>query len=691
VNVPALHELSLLVGLGSFLALGGFLAFRWWRQGLDPAALPAVAATAVWLGGALGFPGSLVATALELITYGAWLWLLVRVLGIRAGVLREGGYRGQVALTIAAVAAAAALLSAFIVFGTTAHLIQSLVYLGIMGKATLCLVGLVLVEQVVRNTRRGYQWNLKFLSLALATLFGYGFVLYGEALLFNRVNAALSAPQGLVFAMVAPMIAVAVRRNTDSALRVSVSQELVFRVGVLVAAGLYLMVLAAAGTYVQAVGGNWGEALGVVLMVLGAVTLVIALASSRVRGHLRRWVQRHVYRNRFDYRDEWNRVTRELTQRGGADALGERAIHALAHVTQSTEGAFWRISPAGTLLPVARVKAEWHEPLSAATARRLEARFAADDAVVDLSEDRDVPSEVLALNKARFVMPLMLDEELFGIIVLAEARAPTRLGAEEQRLLQLIAREVAGFLALRQADDELAASRSLRIMDKLSAFVVHDLKNVTGQLDLLLANAEKHRDNPAFIDDLLATAESASQRLTALLGKLRDPAAVAAPECLELSSLVAGTVERHTDRKPYPTLVSTSDAVWVRASAEPLTAAVNHLLDNAREAAGADGRVAVGISHDGGWAAVTVEDNGCGMSADFVARELFAPFATTKGRSGIGIGAYQARELVRELGGEITVASKPGHGSHFTLHIPAVPAGEQMEETPHGSSATAHH
>ena len=68
---------------------------------------------------------------------------------------------------------------------------------------------------------------------------------------------------------------------------------------------------------------------------------------------------------------------------------------------------------------------------------------------------------------------------------------------------------------------------------------------------------------------------------------------------------------------------------------------------------------------------LTVVDNGAGMDEDFLRHRLFRPFDSTKGAKGMGIGAYQAREYARDLGGDVEVWSAPGQGTRFCIRLPA--------------------
>jgi signal transduction histidine kinase len=118
-------------------------------------------------------------------------------------------------------------------------------------------------------------------------------------------------------------------------------------------------------------------------------------------------------------------------------------------------------------------------------------------------------------------------------------------------------------------------------------------------------------------------------------------------------------------------------SVTVAADPSKLRSAVGHLIQNAIDAANLQTarascppRVAVQMIERPPWAEVTVEDSGPGMEAQFIDKQLFQPFISTKGVTGMGVGAYQARSYVRSLGGDVSVDSRPGHGSRFTIRLP---------------------
>ncbi len=104
----------------------------------------------------------------------------------------------------------------------------------------------------------------------------------------------------------------------------------------------------------------------------------------------------------------------------------------------------------------------------------------------------------------------------------------------------------------------------------------------------------------------------------------------------------------------------------VLMDAEQLRSVLSHLIDNAVEASGAEGRVRVSLGEDGGRVTIDITDEGPGMDVSFVRNELFRPFRSTKD-TGLGIGAFQTRELIRAAGGQLDVITKPGAGTTMRI------------------------
>jgi putative PEP-CTERM system histidine kinase len=197
-------------------------------------------------------------------------------------------------------------------------------------------------------------------------------------------------------------------------------------------------------------------------------------------------------------------------------------------------------------------------------------------------------------------------------------------------------------------------------------------------------NADKHHDNPEFMRDAIKTVDHAVGKMNAVMSQLRNSSSVAAAEKFDLRGALSEAVEARKRQAPAPICDKVGSAVVVLANRQRLVSALEHVIHNAQDAAGKQGWVKVRLrAGRDGWARVEIEDNGCGMSEEFIAARLFKPFETTKGLTGMGIGAYESREFARALGGDLIVRSQPGKGSVFVFKIP--PAAREAG----GSSSTS--
>jgi putative PEP-CTERM system histidine kinase len=240
---------------------------------------------------------------------------------------------------------------------------------------------------------------------------------------------------------------------------------------------------------------------------------------------------------------------------------------------------------------------------------------------------------------------------------------------EVSDLLKVAARQAAAHLAQMRASNQLIVARQFESFNRTTTFVIHDLKNLIAQLSLLLANAEKHKHKPEFQADMLDTVANAVTRMNKVLAQLRRSSDATQAQSVALSDILNEAVASKQAFKLRPTLELPPASLRVRAERDRLTRAIGHLLQNALEATPPTGQVTLRGFEEAGRAIIEIVDTGCGMDDEFVRTRLFQPFDSTKG-AGMGIGAYECRETLRALGGNIEVDSTPGLGTHFRLSLP---------------------
>ncbi|MEL7450580.1 MAG: XrtA/PEP-CTERM system histidine kinase PrsK, partial [Pseudomonadota bacterium] len=245
---------------------------------------------------------------------------------------------------------------------------------------------------------------------------------------------------------------------------------------------------------------------------------------------------------------------------------------------------------------------------------------------------------------------------------------------EDRDLLKAAGRQITGYLALDEAAQELSEGRQFQAFNQLTAFIMHDLKNILAQQSLVVKNAARHKDNPAFIEDAIATVDNSVQRMSRLLEQLQAGAQKGAPRRVPLEALARDVIEQCRQRGPAPVLEVANDAgeLAVRVGRERFAMVLGHVVRNAQDAATRDGTVTLRLGRAGAFGVLEVIDNGTGMSEEFVRDRLFRPFYSTKGSKGMGIGAHQTRQFVREAGGDVEVDSAEGEGTVFRIRLPLV-------------------
>jgi putative PEP-CTERM system histidine kinase len=534
--------------------------------------------------------------------------------------------------------------------------------------------GLVLTEQVFRRALYQARWAVKPLCLGLGAGFMFDVYLFADALLFGRIDAGVWAARGLVQALVIPFIAIATVRNRQWSIDIALSRGVVFHSTAFLGCGLYLLAVAAAGYYVRYFGGSWGKTLQVGFIFAALLVLAGLFSSGTLRSRLRVFINKNFFSYRYDYRHEWLRFTRLLSSRDPGVSSAQRSIQALANLVESPGGAIWLQSEGNGYAQAAR----WNMPALDACepGHGAFAAFLAQTGwVIDLQSPQPtgapgLPSWLRQLPAAWLVVPVIAEDELTGFAVLATPRAKIELNWEVRDLLKTAARQVGSFLAQVQASEALLEARKFESFNKMTAFVVHDLKNLVAQLSLMLKNAERHRSNPRFQDDMFATVRHVEERMNKLLAQLATGSRGEENlRPIQLAKLVERVVAAKKAAGADIAVHAADAAVATVGYEQRFERVLGHLVQNAIDATRQSGAVRVSVGAEGRSAVIEVADSGCGMSEAFVRERLFRPFQTTKG-NGMGIGAFEAAQYTKDMGGRIEVDSRPGAGTRFRLTFP---------------------
>ncbi|MDH5392203.1 MAG: PEP-CTERM system histidine kinase PrsK [Gammaproteobacteria bacterium] len=619
--------------------------------------------------------------SLEIIKYAAWIAVLLSVLYTAS---HQKLIRNKIllSLTITAFTINAVLLSVTMtrplltinqfsfIYGAKFYLICLTV---------LSILGLALVEQVMRNTHKDHLWNIKFLCLAIGGMFAYDFFMFSDALLLNHIEESLLTARGFIQIFLVPLLFITISRNPVWRLKLAISRRVVFHTGTLAISGVYLILMATAGYYIKATGGEWGNLLQTIFFIAAILAFFILIMSRQMRAKLVVYISRHFFRYHYDYRHEWVSMTKALFIQNQDENLAHRALTQISLLVNSSGGGIWIRNEDNIYVYTDDLNANWDYLQPNIDEQDFIIYMKDKNWIIDIDEykedqknypDLTLPNTILSLPNAWLIIPLNIQTTLVGFIVLQHSHASFELNWEDYDILKISGHQAASALAQMLDSEALAKSRQFDAYNQMSAFVIHDIKTVVSQLSLMVNNAEQHRTNPAFIDDMIKTTEHSVYKMQGLLKQLKRETQLAEQSKINLSQLLADVVYQHHNNKPVPQLTGHQSDIHILASYDHIHSAITHIIKNAQEATSDDGYIKISLSTIEHTAIIKISDNGIGMDTEFIKNNLFKPFSSTKGLSGMGIGVYQCRQYIRAANGDISVDSKLNKGTAFTITLP---------------------
>ncbi|MGX7952460.1 XrtA/PEP-CTERM system histidine kinase PrsK [Tsuneonella sp. HG249] len=640
------------------------------------AAVGALAVTSAWcVTNAAWGPGTLLADLIETARNLAWILVLYRLFANDGRDQSLSPIRPLVVALafVECLQPAVAVLDAR--FGGAAQVHTAAFAVASLLRAMVAVGALVLLHNLYAGASASARLVLRWPAAALAGMWAWHLNLYTLAWFTGELPEGLVALRGLIAAGMALLFAVGANARAAD-LRLVPSRAVAFQSLSLLVIGGYLLAMFLFAQSISMIGGELGRLTQVAFVFAAATVAILWLPSKKVRGWLRVNVFKHLFQHRYDYRAEWLRFTGTIGRAGPeAPALPERAAQALADITDSP-GAVLLLPTEGEMALAGR----WQWPSLMVPSDTCPGNFAAwlerTGAVVELDQLRDgdsdfasdavVPDWLLVDRTAWAVVPLIHYGRLTGVAVLSRPPLARRLDWEDFDLLKVVGCQLASYLAEQSGHEALLEAARFDEFNRRIAFVMHDIKNLASQLSLLARNAERHADNPAFRKDMLVTLTKSAEKLNALLARLgRYGAGVsAARRDVDLAEVARRIAARYDG--VHAVTLTRSESCRVLAEVDGLEQALVHLVQNAIDASAPTAPVLLDVSSDGLHGRVEVVDSGTGMSQQFVREGLFKPFVSSK-EGGFGIGAFEARELIRAMGGRLDVDSREGLGTRFTV------------------------
>jgi putative PEP-CTERM system histidine kinase len=547
--------------------------------------------------------------------------------------------------------------------------------------AVLLVVCLVNFETTLTNASPGALWQVKFDILGLGAIVAVLLFYYSQGLVYRTINMYLLPVRSLVL-FAAGGVLIYGRFRHGGRVRITISRQMAFKSVVLFVVGIYLVMVGLLGEGLKYFGATIQRTAAITFCFLVGIGLVSIFLSEQMRRGIKVYLHKHFYQNKYDYRTQWLQFTERLAvYEDGAEL--QREILAVFAETFGTKGALLFLTEGGQG-DFVNTAAYEVEPVTAtiAGANRL-VRYMVERHWVFASRD-DNP-EILAENReflvesrASFIIPLFGKKELAGFIVLGQPINQNESYIyEDFDLMKTIARQASFAILNQRLSLQLSQAREMEAIGKVSAFVIHDLKNHVAALSLMLENAGLHIRNPEFQQDMLRSLGNTVKKIQGLIGRLKN---LGEKELFNLQPVeLSDFVQKTVAQLGVTNIHVQGEKATALADADELQKVLLNLVLNGVEASSPLAPIIVTTGQRESRPFVRVRDQGAGMATEFIRDMLFKPFMTTK-RKGLGIGLYQCRQIIEAHGGRIEVESCVGIGSTFTILLPTPTEGTSGSE-----------
>ncbi|HZT21654.1 MAG TPA: XrtA/PEP-CTERM system histidine kinase PrsK [Verrucomicrobiae bacterium] len=551
---------------------------------------------------------------------------------------------------------------------------------------------------ILMNLERTYRaaigtmlWRIKFMILGLGVIFAVRLYVSIQTLLFhNSLGLSLEAVAATATLVGDVLILRSLFRtghfHADVYPALSAPQPPL----TVILTGIYLLLVGVFANVVAFFGGSAAFTLKAFVLLVLLVAAAVVLMSDRARLYARRFLSRHFQRPLYDYRSVWRRFTSETAARATAAELCQAAVKLLSEIFQSLSVTIWLVDDKrenfvfATSTFLSEAKANSLKPSSVEAAAAIDALEKNSDPV-----DLDASTEgwTAALRRChpdqfrkgghRVCVPMVSGGEVHGVILLGDRVGGAGFSWQEFDLLKCVADQLAASLLTLQLSQRVLQAREMEAFQTMSAFFVHDLKNTASTLNLMLKNLPEHFHDPEFRADALrgiANTVAHINRLISRLSQLRHELQIKPAEG-DLNEVVLQALAGWEDAAGVRLVKKLEPLPRLPLDREQMLKVVTNLVLNAREAVLPSGEVRIETFRTNGWAVLTVSDNGCGMTPEFIHRCLFRPFQTTK-KNGLGIGLFQSKMIVEAHKGRVQVESQPGKGTTFRILLPLAKPGE---------------
>lgn len=553
-----------------------------------------------------------------------------------------------------------------------------------LGAMLACVAALMNFEATFMSAVGIDRWKVKFEVIGAGSILAVLIFYFSQGVLYRTIDANLMTIRSIILAIASGLILYA-RLYRGNGVQITVSRYILFRSLTLLSVGVYFIVLGLLGEAMKYLDVSFAQYMTIFLAFAGGIAMIVLFLSEQLRRRVKVFISKHFFAQKHDYRHTWMALTNRLASCTTPAAMEQGILAAYCEMFGLAGASLYLLDrSSGRYVPAAQHALPRAGTGLSASAGLL-SYFLDRNRVWNLGDDEYVPTgeERSFANAigARFVVPLICSQRVEALVVFGEQIAAEQFTFEDYDLMKIMARQSALVLSNLRLSEELIETRELAAVARLSSFVVHDLKNLTYSLSLIMDNADEHMGNADFQHDMIATVRHTIENMQGLTQKLKaiPGKSGTSRECHDLHQLSATVVEELKKMRSRARIVCGGASVLSLVDRDEIRKVIVNLVQNGLDAAGEEGTILVETGMNNGHAYFSVSDTGCGMTKDFIENQLFKPFRTTKAK-GLGIGLYQCKQIVEAHSGMFEVRSEAGKGSVFTVYLPA--AGRDPGQVP---------
>ncbi len=562
------------------------------------------------------------------------------------------------------------------------------------------------MENVLRASSGRLRWQIKFIVFGVGGYWAFRIYDLSQILLFKSLDLDLLNINMGALIVTNLLILRALPRTEQFKIDFYLSSSFLYYSLTVLLVGVYLIIVGVLAQLFSAY--NLIEAgreipVKAFLIFLALIGLAALLFSDRVRKRTKIFISRHFQRPLYDYRKEWTNFTQETAAILEVKELCSKLAKMISRTLEALSVSIWLWdenkktvelggSTAFTGVNIEnnrQIKEKISELMEVVQRRNVKNGF--DPWANGNSVGVKVNGEILKELHINHFFPLVAGGKFLGLLTIGDRVGQEELRVEDLDLLHTLADQTAINISNLKLSRQLLELKEMEAFRTMSAFLMHDLKNLASSLSLTLQNLPIHFDNPEYRQDVLRVTEQNLAKINNLCAGLS-----ALSQKIELKKVMTNVAElivnslksldivpsadqedgRKEDRQSewkgngqkISVICDLDDKMSLNIDPEQMQKVVINFLLNSRDALPNGGEIKIEARQNGNWAEISVTDNGCGISKDFIEKSLFYPFKTTK-KKGMGIGLFQSKMIIEAHGGRIEVESEENVGTMFRIFL----------------------